>query len=171
MVHQNAGQNKIDAYLRRSLDYDVVVDDGVATATATIRFANDAPASGLPDTVIGSNDQGFPLGTNVALVHLHTALDLVELTVDGVPTPASRRAAFGAEAIGVQIEIPAGATVEIVATLAGRLDGPYGVRVVQQPLVTDEQVTVTATIDGETRALMTDEPLVTDRFVDFASAG
>ena len=172
VVHQNAGQNKIDAYLERELDYRVVVDgDGDATATATVRFTNTAPASGLPDSVIGSNDQGFPLGTNVALVHLHTALDLVDVAVDGAPVPANRRAAFGAEAIGVQIEIPSGATVEIVYTLAGRIDPDYRIHVVQQPLVGVESVSVQATVDGEVFTLLDGEPLRTDQTVSVRDEG
>ncbi|MEM9466179.1 MAG: DUF4012 domain-containing protein [Actinomycetota bacterium] len=172
VVHQNAGQNKIDAYLERTLEYTVVVDDrGDASATAIARFTNTAPASGLPDSVIGSNDQGYQLGTNVALVHLHTGLDLVSVAVDGEPVPGSRRAAFGAEAIGVEIEIPAGSTVEIVYELAGRVDPDYRLQVVQQPLVGTEQVSVTATVDGQTRILLDGADLRTDRSVAFADAG
>lgn len=162
VVHQNAGQNKIDVYLERTLDYEVVVDDGDARATATVTFTNTAPSSGLPDAVIANNDQGFPLGTNVSLVHLHTALDLVSLTVDGEETPASRRAAFGAEAIGATILIPPGESVVLVYELRGRLEGPYALTVAQQALVGVETVTARATVDGETFALLTDHQLRTD---------
>lgn len=167
VVHQNAGQNKIDVYLERALDYEVVVNEaGDAEAVATVRFTNIAPSSGLPDSVIGSNDQGYPLGTNVALVHLHTALDVVEVTVDGVVVPASRRPAFEAEAVGVEIEVPAGATVEVRYELAGRVDPDYRLQLVQQPLVGVEDVTVQATVDGETRTLF-DDALRVDRLVSF----
>ena len=171
VVHQNAGQNKIDVYLERTLDYEVVVDDGDARATATVTFTNTAPSSGLPDAVIANNDQGFPLGTNVSLVHLHTALDLVTLTVDGEETPASRRAAFGAEAIGATILIPPGESVVLVYELRGRLEGPYALTVAQQALVGVETVTARATIDGEPFALLTDHRLRTDITVTPAADG
>ncbi|MEM8708565.1 MAG: hypothetical protein AAGE98_19020, partial [Actinomycetota bacterium] len=163
VVHQNAGQNKIDVYLERTLDYRVVVDDGDARATAVVTLTNRAPTDGLPDAVIGSNDQGFPPGTNVARVHLHTALDLVSLEVDGVETPADRRSAFGAEAIGTVVEIPSGATVVLRYELRGRLDGvPYSLTVAQQALVGVETVTAIATIDGEIVDLLSAHPLTTD---------
>ena len=171
VVHQNAGQNKIDAYLQRSLDYRVDVDDGNVAATATVRFTNTAPSSGLPDAVIGSNDQGYPLGTNVALVHLHTALDLVEVTLDGERISATRQEAFGGEAIGVQVEIPSGATVELVYTLAGRIDGDYRLEIVQQPLVNDERVTVEATVDGAVVLSLDDVDLRTDLTVSPGESG
>ena len=109
-----------------------------------------------------NNDQGFPLGTNVSLVHLHTALDLVSLTVDGEETPASRRAAFGAEAIGAVILIPPGESVVLVFELRGRLEGPYELTVAQQALVGTETVTARATIDGQAFDLLTDHELRTD---------
>ncbi|MEO0495105.1 MAG: DUF4012 domain-containing protein, partial [Actinomycetota bacterium] len=170
VVHQNAGQNKIDVYLERTLDYEVTIEDGAAQATAVVTLTNRAPASGLPDAVIGNNDQGFPLGTNVARIHLHTALDLVTLTVDGAETPAERRAAFGAEAIGTVVEIPAGATVVLVYELRGRIDGPYALTVAQQPLVGTETVTAVATVDGLRFELLGDHPLTTDVTIAAADA-
>ena len=172
VVHQNAGQNKIDVYLERELTYDVIVDpNGNATGSAIVRFTNTAPVSGLPDSVIGSNDQGYALGTNVALVHLHTALDLVAVAVDGLPVSAMRQPAFEAEAIGLVIEVPSQTTVEIVYTLAGRVDPNYRLVIVQQPLVKAETVSVRATVGGDSYTLLDHAPLHTDQTVSIEDGG
>jgi len=164
VFHQNAGQNKIDVYLQRSVEYELLIDDGHADATVTVSFTNTAPVSGLPDAVIGSNDQGLPPGTNLALVHLHSALGLVEVTVDGRVQPAEREAAFDHEAYTTQVEIPAGATVVVEYILAGRISTEgYRLTLAHQPLVNDEIVTATVTIDGARHVLSSAEPLTTDR--------
>ena len=61
LVTQNKGNNKIDSYLNRSVDYLATYDpsNGQLESTATITLRNDAPASGLPLAIIGSNDQGL----------------------------------------------------------------------------------------------------------------
>ncbi|MEZ5168935.1 MAG: hypothetical protein R2695_21510 [Acidimicrobiales bacterium] len=48
MVHQNAGQNKLDTYLEREIDYDLTVNDGVAEATITVRLTNTLTDLSLP---------------------------------------------------------------------------------------------------------------------------
>ncbi len=166
LVHQNSGQNKLDVYLERSLDYEVVIDDGRASATATITLQNRAPTAGLPLSVIGSNDQGFPLGTNVALFSVHTALDLVSVRINGVAVPAGRDAAFGGEAITFTVEIPSMTTLVVELDLAGRLeiDGldEYELVVPHQPLVNDDLVSVEVTVDGETATLADQMVLAAD---------
>ena len=61
----NANGNKIDAYLDASADYDFGRDPetGTLVGRLTLRLRNAAPASGLPDYVIG-NLVDLPQGTN-----------------------------------------------------------------------------------------------------------
>ncbi len=89
LTHQNAGQNKIDAWLDRRLDIDsAIVDtlDGPAlrhTVTATLTNLADLGADPpLPDAVIGSNDQGLSAGTNRMTVSLYSTLGLHSFSVD-----------------------------------------------------------------------------------------
>lgn len=171
LVHQNAGQNKIDVYLERAVDYRLTIDDGHADATVTVRLTNTAPADGLPDAVIGSNDQGLARGTNLALLHLHTALDLVEVRLAGEAVPAEREFVGDHEAITLEVAVPAGRTVELTYLLAGRLPAePYELTLPHQPLVNDDIVTATVTIDGTEHRLLTDEVLGADRVVGLASS-
>lgn len=164
LVHQNAGQNKIDVYLDRHIDYDLTVVDGHADATVTVTLTNTAPNSGLPDAVIGSNDQGLAPGTNLALLHLHTALDLVEVRIDGTFAPAARESVGDHEVITLQVEVPAGGSVVLTYTLAGRLAAlPYQLVLPHQPLVNADTVDVSATIDGQTHELLRGERLNSDR--------
>ncbi len=170
LVHQNSGQNKIDVYLERSISYEIEVDGGRADAHARIELFNRAPESGLPLTVIGSNDQGLPPGTNAALVSVHTALDVVQVRVDGEPVPIRRAAAFGNEAATFEVEIGSGETVVIDVELVGTLptDGRPGYRLAlpNQPLVDDDTVSVVVTIDGKRHELLREHRLVEDIVVD-----
>jgi len=162
LVHQNAGQNKIDVYLQRRWTYTAEVDDGSVSATLLAEFINDAPGTGLSAAVIGSNDQGFDFGTNVALVHVHTALDLVEARIDGQVVVPTRQAAFDGEAIGVTLEIPPGASVTLEVSLQGQVNGDYQLHLVQQPLVNPDTVSVDVTTDGEQSIFVVDEVLEQD---------
>ena len=79
LTTQNTGNNKIDMFLERTLDYRATWDPatGRVEATATVELYNGAPASGLPDIVIGSSDaRNLPLGTNLLYVSLYSALPL-----------------------------------------------------------------------------------------------
>ncbi len=152
VVHQNAGQNKMDVHLRRSVTYELELTDGRALATATVELTNTLTDLDRPAAVIGSNDQDYPPGTNVAYVSLHTALDLAAARLDGESVAVERVGAFGGEAISLEIEIPAGATRVFEVDLTGNLPldaGSYALRLPHQPLVNDDRVLVRAVVDGE----------------------
>ncbi len=149
VVHQNAGQNKIDLFLERSIDYRLSIESGRATGTITVTMRNTAPAVGLPAAVIGNNDQGFPFGTNVALVSIHAALPVVGAKVDGANTPAQRATAFGAEANTLKVQIPAGGSTTIELDVAGDMSpDDYRLMLVEQPLVNTDTYSVHVDIDG-----------------------
>lgn len=159
LVTQNGGLNKIDLFLERSLDYRARFDPatGQVTATATITLRNTAPAEGFPDYVIGGPRAAR--GTNLSLVSLYSPLRLVRATLDGMAADFPTRAEEGPNAYNKYVEVPAGATVEIVMELAGPLDaGNYSLAVRHQPTVNPDAVSVSvtfaerfeATIPGET---------------------
>jgi len=163
VVHQNSGQNKIDVFLDRSVDYRLDIESGRATGTITVTLHNSAPAKGLSAAVIGSNDQGYPFGTNVALVSVHAALPMVAARVDGIDTPAQRAAAFGAEANTLQVEVPPGGTRTIEIDVAGDMSGSnYELTLVSQALVRADSYSVNVKIDGRTVIDMTKMNLTTD---------
>ncbi|MDW3217883.1 MAG: DUF4012 domain-containing protein [Acidimicrobiales bacterium] len=164
LVHQNAGQNKLDTHLERELAYDVVITDGVAEATITATLHNRLTDLSLPDAIVASNDQAFARGTNVVRLGIHTGLTSRSLSVDGVEVGFNRQPAFGGEVATVIVEVPAGETrvveLQVAGTVTADADG-YRLVIPHQPLVNQDLVSVSATVDG--RVLDLGTPLTQDR--------
>ncbi len=141
--HQNSANNKIDAYLRRTIDYRAVVAaDGAVAATVNVVLENTAPGSGLPPSVIGSNDQGLPLGTNRQYLSIYSPLDLVGATVDGRPVTLETNHEFGWRVYSTFVTIDAASSVQLEVELAGRVDPDYSLELITQPLVNDDLVSI-----------------------------
>jgi hypothetical protein len=142
LVTQNLGQNKIDVFLDRHLEYDVRLDDrGAMAVTATVTLTNRAPDRGLPDAVIGNNDQGLPFGTNVVNLALYSPHELSAASLDGVAVALQRQPELGVWAYGTTVTLGPGQRRVLVVELRG--DAPaavedYVVVVAHQPLVNDD---------------------------------
>lgn len=113
--------NKIDAFLHRTIAYDAEVDrDGKVTAQLTIDLTNEAPASGLPEYVIGAAlNPPPPKGTNLTTALIYSRHRLASLTVDGVPLTPSAFPDGGLVVYQVPVELGPGQHKQIVATLEG----------------------------------------------------
>ena len=150
LVHQNAGQNKLDNYLRRELDYQLAITGDDARGTLAVTLHNDLADLTLPDSIIANNDQGYPVGTNVARLTIHTTLLVQSARLDGVEVvDAQRDVAFGHNAFTVVIEVPPGASRTLTLDVGGSLDPhSYSLSLPQQPLVNDDIVEVAVTADG-----------------------
>jgi hypothetical protein len=142
----NGVGNKIDLFLERSLAYDVTVDDdGNVAADLTIQLTNTAPASGLPQYLIGSAlEPPPPLGTNRSTTLIYSRLPLAELRVDGVAAIPPVFAEGGFYVYQVQVELAAGQERTIVARLAGPAlsDDPHEVVVYPNGLPQPDSVAV-----------------------------
>ena len=92
VVDVNAGGNKLDAYLQRTVRYEAVVDEGSGRVdgTATVTLRNDAPATGLPPDVAG-NQLGLPEGTNRTYLSVYSPLGLAGAEVGGAATVPLKR--------------------------------------------------------------------------------
>jgi hypothetical protein len=139
LVVNNAVANKIDVFLRRSLQYRATVDPatGAVDARATVTLANDAPAQGLPPYVIG-NTIGAPPGTNRMYLSLYTPLDLVWVTEDGALATLGRAEERGWNVYSTYVTLEPGSSVTLEVALRGtvaRPDGSTAVHVLSQPLV------------------------------------
>ncbi len=145
VFHSNRGQNKLDAYLERDLDYTVEVDesDGTVTGNLTITFTSTAPTEGLPD--IGNRNEGHPDGTNSTTLFVLTPLEMERAQVDGEDRNWVVQTEGTLNRRGLPIDIPPGATMTVELTLSGPLDLEEGYRlmVLHQPLVIDDELTVT----------------------------
>ena len=142
VVINNAAANKIDAYLDRSTVYRASIDPatGQVVATLEVTLTNQAPASGLPDVVIG-NLVGQPPGTNQALISFYTALNPVSVERDGQPVSVETGREAGWNTARTSVDLPAGASTTFVVKLVGALDpaAGYSLFTRPQPLVLPEQ--------------------------------
>ena len=152
IVHQNSGQNKIDVYLDRGIVYETSRQGNRLTGTVTITLNNNAPATGLPDAVIGSNDQGLPRGTNAMHLSVYTALEILAVRVDGTEVAIARQSEFGVEAASFRVDIPAESEVVVVIDVSGDVADPARLTLVQQPLVNPDIVLVRSADPGSTPA-------------------
>ena len=153
----NAGGNKIDVFLQRRLGYSATWDPatGALDATATITLTNTAPASGLPDYVIGNalgarvGETHLPRGTNTSFVTLYTPWGSTGATLDGQPLVLQREDELGRLALSTRVSIPPGGTRTLVVHLQGRLAATaYRLDLAAQPLVVPEQAVVEVTVAG-----------------------
>ena len=157
VTHSNAAGNKIDLFLERSLDYEVVWEPstGALSATATITLTNGAPASGLP----GLRDrqlprptdrrQGTPHGMEQPVPHpLHAMGRRVGDPRRGTDQLGPLRRARTPGALHLRTRRARGHPSSPIE-LTGFLAGPqYALDLAAQPLVTAEAVTVSVRVAG-----------------------
>jgi hypothetical protein len=150
VVTQNGTGNKIDVFQHRSVRYDARVDPstGALEATATIAVRNDAPASGLPDYIIGSYpDNPLPRGTSRLLLWVYSPEALESATLDGAPVELIAQRELGHNVYMAQFDVPPGGTRTLTLELRGgvnlqRSDGEYRLKVWRQATVNPDRTRV-----------------------------
>ncbi|HET7487418.1 MAG TPA: DUF4012 domain-containing protein [Acidimicrobiales bacterium] len=158
VVTQNFDGNKIDWFLHRSYTYDASFDPatGKVDATLTIRLQNDAPASGLPKSVIG---YGGPIdpdyhrsvdGENFTMLAVYSPLELQTMvTDDGQDLQVSRQNELGRRVYWAYVSIPTMTTRTVTLKLSGRVArGDYRLDIAQQPMVHPDRATVSVDLAG-----------------------
>jgi Protein of unknown function (DUF4012) len=140
---QNSANNKTDIWMHRSISYHAAYDPrtGQVHSVATIKLQNDAPTSGLPEGVIGSNGQHLPLGTNRTFLSIYSPLQLTGSAVDGQRTPFETELAFGYNVYSQYLTVPAGHTLTVTLDLGGIIDAGlnYRLSIAVQPMVNPDQ--------------------------------
>jgi hypothetical protein len=150
---QNAGNNKIDAYLHRSIADRVTYasQTGAVSATVTITLRNTAPATGLSYQVIDSYPgSGIPAGANLTWLTLYSPLTAVAANLDGRPVAITPGRELGVNAYSTYVQIPSQQTVVLTIVLSGRIDpaGGYRLTVHRQPMVNPDTMSVEVTTLG-----------------------
>lgn len=150
VVTQNGSANKIDIFLHRTVDYEVRVDPGTGQATASldVTLENQAPASGLPDYVIGNDvDLALPPGHSRLWLSVYTPLFLEGATADGAELEMAPGVELGRQVYSQFVVIPPGETMAIHLDLEGPLDLSEGYRldVGHQPVVNPDELSVAVT--------------------------
>ncbi|MCU1453600.1 MAG: hypothetical protein JWN46_1746 [Acidimicrobiales bacterium] len=144
VAHQNYGNSKIDAYLRRTIRYDALVDPttGQVTSIAQITLHNEAPATGLPSYVIG-NSRGAPAGTSLMNLTIYSRMTASSIDVNGVSQPVSIGREAGLNAYAFRLDIPPRSTARLVVRLRGGLSpqsGSYQLAILPQASVQNDEV-------------------------------
>lgn len=155
VLTQNAGQNKIDSFLARTISYDAALDPdrGTVTATVTVELTNLITNLDLPDAIVAHNDQDHPRGTNVLELTVYSPHRLVTATVDGVETGFGAGRQFGVRAYSRLLEIPPDTTMTVQLEVVGVLDlsSSYDLTVPVQPAVAPDRFEISVTVpDGVT---------------------
>lgn len=143
VIVNNLGGNKLDYYLRRTIEYAADGCDGeTRKSTVTVKLTNNAPDRGLPDYVAGSGGVlpdypiQVPAGTNkasVALLATNNA-ELVSAIVNGEKAVVFPGMDRGHPVYEVQLDIAPGQTLE-VKFLLEEPTTPGAPRVPVQPLI------------------------------------
>ncbi len=133
----NGSGNKIEAFLERDFEYSSTTDptSGETTATLQVELTNTAPASGLPDYLIG-NVVGLPTGSSRLFVEVFSPLSVDAVTIDGRPADVEEGAYTGWNVYSRFVTIGAGEKVMLKLDLSGELDNPDEFVTWTQPLVT-----------------------------------
>jgi hypothetical protein len=158
---QNAGANKIDAFLHTSVLDHVTFNpsNGEVASEVTIYLTNDAPASGLSPIVIDSPaDPGLAPGTNHTWLTLYSPLAFEKASIDGAPETMSSGVEVGVKAYSAYVDVPSGATVTLQVHLAGQVASrnALAMTVRLQPAVNPEREVVEVTPAGAWRLATTD---------------
>jgi hypothetical protein len=158
---QNAGANKIDAFLHTSVLDHVTFNpsNGDVASEVTITLTNDAPASGLPPIVIDSPaDPDLPPGTNRMWLTLYSPLVFEGASIDGQPETMSSGVEVGVKAYSNFIDVPPGATVTLRVRLAGEVASraAFAMSVRLQPAANPVRGVVEVTPAGTWRLKTTD---------------
>ncbi len=104
----NAGASKIDVFLRRTVDVSVEpAPDGGRRLVAEVTLTNTAPASGLPEYLIG-NSVGLPDGSSRLFVTFYGPPRLVAATLDGEATGLEPSREAGWAAFGDFVDLRSG---------------------------------------------------------------
>lgn len=179
LVTQNKGNNKIDSYLRREISYRAEVDPrtGNLDATATVTLFNDAPAAGLPDSIIGNNDQGLDFGTNAVFFNFYTPHRVTGAVLDGEPFPMELQRELGWAVYSRFFNIPPGGQATVVLDITGEIERgtEYSLDIGHQPLANPDRVSVdvvfprtTAVVDAPGMAVLEGGTAVGTRFEQVA---
>ena len=144
VVTQNTGENKIDIFLQRSIEYAATLDPatGDINAQTRITLTNDAPAEGLPDAIIGNNGQDFPFGTNRLRVHVYTPLALTAASLDDTEIELTAETELGWNRYRTTLLLGPGDSVVLTLDLAGRLDlsNGYVLDIEHQPMANPDNI-------------------------------
>ena len=153
VVTADAGTDKIDAYLKKSVNDHVTYDprSGTVTHDLTVTLDNQAPPAGLPSEVIGSPGPGKPPpGTSRVWLSIYSPLRLAGATVDSKTLTVATGKQYGMFTYSAFLDIPAESAATITFHLNGKVTAgdSYRLNLYNQPMVAQARTTVTVSQAG-----------------------
>jgi UDP-N-acetylmuramyl pentapeptide phosphotransferase/UDP-N-acetylglucosamine-1-phosphate transferase len=152
----NFAGNKIDYYLNRSVDYRVQLTpnkrgtSAASTADLSITLDNTAPASGLPQIVIGPFlPDRFVAGENRVLLSMYTPMRVESATVDGQAVGIAPAEERHRNVYSLIQSIPSKAQKVTAAKLGGSIklhDGWYTLVARAQPTLNPDRLHVSVEV-------------------------
>ena len=124
VFHNNYGVNKVDYFLHRSIETDVVLtEDGNADVTVTATLENQAP-EGPPSLLIGGSRVKPGVNRMLLSFQLPEGADQATIEVDGVAQLGQRWVEETSSVVSTVLEIGPGRSREVVVTyfLSGAFD-------------------------------------------------
>lgn len=145
VVTQSAGENKIDWFLRKEVDYGVELDPATGKLEVRLKAVlhNDAPPSGLPAYVIGNPvDVALPPGHNRMFLSIYTPWDLDRAEIGGMPADLQQEHELERRVYSAFVVVPPEGSLTIDLRLSGRYRGTggYRLRLHRQPAVSPDEV-------------------------------
>ena len=150
---QNAGNNKIDAFLHTSIGDHVTYDPGTGAESSVVdvSLTNRSPARGLPPVIIASpGDPTVAPGANETWLTVYSPLTFNHVTIDGATATMSATRELGVWAYSTYVVIPPGASATVRVDLSGTVTAGPSLRtsVRLQPSANPEKVRVDVTPQG-----------------------
>lgn len=171
VVINNAAANKIDVYLERQLVYRATVDltTGQVSGTLEVTLTNTAPATGLPEVVIG-NAIDQPPGTSRSIVSFYTALPALSASRDGEPLTIESGREAGWNTARIRVTLATGESTTIAVNVGGQLvaNGNYALVTRPQPMVIPERQDLAVVAEDGTQLVSVQDELATVRRIEAA---
>jgi hypothetical protein len=127
ITFNNAGPNKLDAYLQHTVTATSRFDAnlGIDVVDLAIELTNTAPAEGL-SVYIGGNSSGLPLGTNLLYLSTYSPIGVVGGAQDGEPLGMETDRELGVVVAATYVDIAPGATITVTVTFEAAGPEPVG---------------------------------------------
>jgi len=152
VLSSNAAPNKLDAYLSRSINYEVVLDPISGQLNSTIRvFLTSVVPDSLPAYVTGrDNFEGVMRGENRSKIVVYSPHEIVGAWNNGTSVVTGFTREFGYNRYTLTPTVAANATVQLVFEVEGvvNVSDGYRLSIPSQPLVNTDTATVTVTTPG-----------------------
>ncbi|MEA2703769.1 MAG: hypothetical protein QOD63_1714 [Actinomycetota bacterium] len=156
VTNQNIGGNTIDGYLRRTVHYQVRLDPSDDGGPAQVRgsldvtLENQAPASGLPQAVIGPHDDRSLAGENRSYLSVYSPFVTKTATLEGRRVDLQSQTELGRRVESARLTLLSEQTQTLRMELAGTVrltsDGWYRLDLLHQTSLTPDRVEVSVQV-------------------------